>query len=128
MAAITSAASGALQTIAPSPQDVAMMDQAATPPTALRQPELGVASAAEITPPVRDPRATSNMALLGLCCNTCRDHRPRTVVAGTACSNDAWKRLATHKCCALTGVPACNTALPVRNAWRCRRLSALFVS
>jgi len=38
VAAITSAASGALQTIAPSPQDVATTDQAATPPTALRQP------------------------------------------------------------------------------------------
>ena len=55
MAAITHAASGALQTIAPSPQDVAMTDQAATPPTALRQPDLGVAPASELTPPVRVP-------------------------------------------------------------------------
>ena len=72
MAAITSAASGALQTIAPSPQDVAMTDQAATPPKALRQPELGVASAAEMTPPVREPRDTLSIALLGLCGSNCQ--------------------------------------------------------
>ena len=59
VAALTNVASGALQSIAPSPQDVAMTDQAVTPPMALRQPALDVARASAITPPVRHPHCTA---------------------------------------------------------------------